>query len=354
MCVEPWPSRPRRRSPTGRAGPIYPCHSRVDEVRVPHAWRTFGDRHSPLTNSPRRATTPASAVLNFLYSLAAHESAVALQAMGLDPGMGSFHRDQPYRDSAALDVLEAIRPAIDSFAIDLFESRTFSKREFVESSRGQVLLAPSLARGLADATLHVWQHEVGPIVEELARLLGEHATSPVRVRTRLTQADRRKGRTPAVGRSKPKVPPACRICGLILNDPERSVCDECLPQLDQERTTKLSAAGKPRSQRCAPWAMPTRRIAPGSRQTRGLLSEGCLSEPRIGSAARSHPSMLRRTLRDVVPRIRSMTVPQLMRLTGLSQHHLWSVREGHRRLHPRHWSKILSASERDVDELRRL
>ena len=158
--------------------------------------------------------------------------------------MGWFHRDQPYRDSAALDVLEAIRPAIDSFAIDLFESRTFSKREFVESSRGQVLLAPSLARGLADATLHVWQHEVGPIVEELARLLGEHATSPVRVRTRLTQADRRKGRTPAVGRSKPKVPPACRTCGLILDDPERSVCDECLPQLDQERTAKLSAAGK--------------------------------------------------------------------------------------------------------------
>ena len=49
-----------------------------------------------------------------------------------------------------------------------------------------------------------------------------------------------------------------------------------------------------------------------------------------------------------------MTVPQLMRLTGLSQHHLWSVREGHRRLHPRHWSKILAAGERDVEELRRL
>jgi hypothetical protein len=50
--------------------------------------------------------------------------------------------------------------------------------------------------------------------------------------------------------------------------------------------------------------------------------------------------------REVVPRIEQMSVPQLMRLTGLSQFHCWKVRRGERRLHARHWEAILLAAER--------
>jgi hypothetical protein len=47
--------------------------------------------------------------------------------------------------------------------------------------------------------------------------------------------------------------------------------------------------------------------------------------------------------REVVPRIQAMTVPQLMRITGLSQFHCGKVRKGERRLHARHWRAISEA-----------
>jgi hypothetical protein len=45
------------------------------------------------------------------------------------------------------------------------------------------------------------------------------------------------------GRTR-SMPSACRICGLILDDAERAICDECLPAYDRERTDKLSNVGK--------------------------------------------------------------------------------------------------------------
>jgi hypothetical protein len=39
-------------------------------------------------------------------------------------------------------------------------------------------------------------------------------------------------------------------------------------------------------------------------------------------------------------RIQQMTVPQLVKLTGLSQFHCWKVRKGERRLHARHWQAL--------------
>jgi len=44
--------------------------------------------------------------------------------------------------------------------------------------------------------------------------------------------------------------------------------------------------------------------------------------------------------REVLPRIQEMTVPELMKLTGLSQFHCWKVRKGERRLHARHWAAV--------------
>jgi hypothetical protein len=49
--------------------------------------------------------------------------------------------------------------------------------------------------------------------------------------------------------------------------------------------------------------------------------------------------------REILPMIQEMTVPQLMRLTELSQFHCWKVRKGERRLHARHWEAVLLAAE---------
>jgi hypothetical protein len=121
--------------------------------------------------------------------------------------------------------------------------RTFARGEFVEAADGTVRLAPTLARGLAESTLSIWQREVGPVAEEVARIVAASATSAVTVRTRLTKADRKRGRQ-RVAASSPKIASACRLCGLILDEPGRQVCDECLPEVDKARAKKLSSVGK--------------------------------------------------------------------------------------------------------------
>jgi hypothetical protein len=66
------------------------------------------------------------------------ECRVGLIAMGLDPGIGWAHKDAPYRDSAALDVLEPLRPVADAWVLRLLRARTSSRREFIELPNGQV------------------------------------------------------------------------------------------------------------------------------------------------------------------------------------------------------------------------
>src|SRR5207249_4672193 len=82
-------------------------------ARVPEHWRRFGTRDSLLTGSPRVATNPANAALNYLYAILESESRLAAVALGLDPGIGLLHVDTNARDSLALDLMEAARPSVD-------------------------------------------------------------------------------------------------------------------------------------------------------------------------------------------------------------------------------------------------
>src|SRR5207247_180266 len=119
--------------------------ARADAGRVPDHWLVAGERRSAISvTSPRNATTPTQACVNYGYALAEFACKIALRASGLDPDIGWLHRDAPYRASAALDLLEVLRPQVDGFLLDLFRTRTFSAREFVERESGQVRLAPGL------------------------------------------------------------------------------------------------------------------------------------------------------------------------------------------------------------------
>ena len=85
---------------------------RKDERRVPEHWKRFGSRISPLTHSPRLASSPPNALLNLLYALLESESRLSAAAMGLDPGIGCLHVDTPNRDSLACDIMEADTPEV--------------------------------------------------------------------------------------------------------------------------------------------------------------------------------------------------------------------------------------------------
>jgi CRISPR-associated endonuclease Cas1 len=155
-----------------------PVHfAKHDAMRVPSHWRTFGSRTSALTSSPRLAANPANAMLNYLYAILEAEARIALLTVGLDPGVGIQHADQRSRDSMACDVMEAVRPAVDRYLLDLLNRQIFQRTEFFETREGGCRLMPGIAADLSH-TAGRWARCLGPVVEDVAQTLYRAATEP--------------------------------------------------------------------------------------------------------------------------------------------------------------------------------
>jgi CRISPR-associated protein Cas1 len=317
--------------------------ARSDQGMIPEHWKTVGSRRSALAvTSPRLATTAAQAVNNYVYALAEFACSIGLKAAGLDPGLGWLHRDAPYRASAALDIQEAVRPIADAFVLDLLRSRTFSRREFGELPSGQVRLSSSLAKPLAQAALPVLESAVQPVVGEVVRVLAASSGSRIRPRARRSQiklgvVQPRPARRVRTGG---RVASACQICGFILDDAERQICDECLPEYNAERTAKLATSGKESLAAMRASADdPARSPAATMKKREKSRSTSLAMRAWEREHGRGDPKLYES---EILPTIRAMTVPQLMKLTGLSQFHCWKVRRGERRLHARHWEAVLA------------
>lgn len=117
---------------------------RKELPRVPAHWLYFGTRISPLTGSPRLAVTPACAMMNYAYSLLESEASLANRALGLDAAMGIFHVDQSNRDSLACDLMEPVRPRVDSYLLDWITTQPLKREWFLEQRNGNARLMASL------------------------------------------------------------------------------------------------------------------------------------------------------------------------------------------------------------------
>jgi hypothetical protein len=131
---------------------------------------------------------------------------------------------------------------------------------------------------------------------------------------------------------------ACCECGVTLHDLDRKICDECLPGYDRERTEKLASAGKATLAAMRASSDDPARAPEATAKKREKSRSTSLA---LRAWEREHgkgdPELYER---EILPTIQEMTVPQLMKLTGLSQFHCWKVRKGDRRLHARHWDAI--------------
>jgi CRISPR-associated endonuclease Cas1 len=177
-----------------------------DTRRVPDHWLTFGTRISPLTGSPRLAVNPANAMLNYLYAVLESEARLAIAAMGLDPGLGVMHADNPSRDSLAFDVMEPVRPQVDAYVLDWISLEPLRRDWFFEERNGNARLMGSFAVRLSE-TGPTWARAVAPVAEFVARSLSlfvprrSRQTLPA---TRLTQSLARERITELRGRSTPR------------------------------------------------------------------------------------------------------------------------------------------------------
>ncbi|MDL2218172.1 type I-C CRISPR-associated endonuclease Cas1c [Christensenellaceae bacterium OttesenSCG-928-M15] len=95
-----------------------------------------------------------NALLSFLYTLLANDTAAALSTVGLDPYVGFLHRDRPGRVSLALDVMEELRPILaDRLALSLINRREIHGDGFTVRENGAVIMDDDTRK----AVLSAWQ-----------------------------------------------------------------------------------------------------------------------------------------------------------------------------------------------------
>jgi CRISPR-associated endonuclease Cas1 len=306
---------------------------RNDLRRVPNHWRCFGTRKSPLTGSPRLAVNPPNAILNYLYAVLESEARLAASALGLDPGIGVLHVDTDARDSLACDLMEPIRPQVDTYLLNWILRGPLRREWFFEQRDGNCRLMGSFAVRLSE-TAPTWGRAVAPMAELVSRTLWAKRSRPYRQSvpaTRLTESHRRQARSEPVSPTvahAPKPPKVCRICGASVK-PSDNYCAVCAVTVTRESLIKGARQG---------------RIASHSRGAESRRSE---TQRRHHAAKRVwRPSDTPEWLNEktycerIQPRLAEVTVPAISKALGISGPYATDIRAGRRHPHPRHWEKL--------------
>jgi CRISPR-associated endonuclease Cas1 len=314
-----------------------------DLSRVPHHWRRFGSRHSPLTGSPRLAVNPPNAILNYLYALLESEARLAIAALGLDPGMGMLHVDSPSRDSLACDLMEVVRPQVDSYLLDWIVREPLHRQWFIEQSDGNCRLMAPFAMRLSE-TAPTWGRAVAPIAEWVSRTLWSTMRKPTGQAypaTRLTQSRRRQAKGSSFdARSEDTLRPLCicRICGATIKR-GHTYCASCAVGVSREGLIEAAKLG---------------RIATHSRQAEALRAK--TQRKHAAALAVWKPSELPEWLNEqayrtkIQPALGELTVPAIKGALGVSEPYATDIRAGRRIPHPRHWlilSRLIGVSTTD-------
>jgi CRISPR-associated endonuclease Cas1 len=311
--------------------------------RVPQHWLTFGQRASLLTGSPRSATDPANAILNYLYALLEAETVLACHEVGLDPTLGVFHVDRRDRCSLALDVLEAARPVVDAYVLALLTQRTLSLGDVVETKQGGCRLAPRLVESFVEL-LPALRVEIAPLVEGVAHLLADSADGRVPRLTPLTRANwkaawgsrdpTRRRRTKAG--TTLQLAATCRDCGVPVPTRRQRYCASCRAQrFEREGSNAREQAARVLAQLRAEQRDPGH----GGRaaRLRGAKNSAHQKAVRRWVGERPDPALFGS---EVLPGLKLLPIRIISEATGLSEHYCSLIRLGKRVPHPRHWEAL--------------
>ena len=296
---------------------------KADLQRIPEHWRTFGSRISPLTKSPRLAVNPPNAMLNYLYAVLESEARLALSELGLDPGIGMLHSDTRTRDSLACDLMEPIRPQVDSFLLNWLGRAPLQRKWFFEERGGNCRLTSEFAAELS-GTSKAWRQALGPVAEWITRTLwstmsrSSHMKVPA---TRLTQDRKREAKgIPIVSPNGTRDTLTLqRDKALVLPVPARLYAHDSIARARRADTQRRQAAA--------------------SRAWNVTQNPDSLDE-----------SFYRKKIQ---PHVAGIPVPVLVSVLGISEPYARDIRAG-RRPHPRHWrdlAKLVDTLEQREDAL---
>jgi CRISPR-associated endonuclease Cas1 len=323
---------------------------KADRRRIPEHWHVVGTRQSPLSGGPRLAVTPVHAILNYGFALLESESRLAVSALGLDPGLGlGLHTDTPNRDSLALDVLEPVRPEVETWLLNWITSEPLRRSDFFETSEGNCRLMAALCEKLSE-TAPVWGKLVAPWAEYVARALSASARTSkagYSIATRLTQQHRREARgRPGLPRVDPPPRPqsTCRVCGTETT-PGTKYCGPCAAALSTKRLVSVAKAG---------------RLAAHSAAAEGHRADTQRSHAlaRWGWRSSSQPAWLTEDayITKIQPQLAGVTNSAIAAALGVSLYYAAEIRRGRRRPHPRHWLalvELVGVSQCEVEGAKR-
>jgi CRISPR/Cas system-associated endonuclease Cas1 len=98
------------------------------------------------------------------------EARLALEAVGLDPGLGFLHLDTNTRDSLACDLMEPVRLQVNAVALDWITRTPINREWFFEERNGNCRLIAGLAAQLSD-TIPKCREAVAPLAEQVVGML---------------------------------------------------------------------------------------------------------------------------------------------------------------------------------------
>lgn len=333
--------------------------ARRDAANVPDNWLSFGSRLSALTKSPRNASNPANGLLNYLYALLEAETRLACIQLGLHPGLGILHADQTDRDSFVLDLMEAARPGVDRWLLRFLSEHRFAKRDFFETPEGGIRVTLPLRHELVN-TMALWRQAVAPVAEWVGetllswygkRVLGQRNIEQVELPTRLTQRKRSQAR-PGQGDgphpddtsvTAPVRITACLECGQITDG--ETFCSEACRQVYQEHKQATFVASAKEALR----AMRQSEHDPArTEEAKRALSEVMnrrWQAKREWEREHGREALEReceRFRREIWPKLRSIPLRRMSRVTGLSVYYCAQIRKGERVPHPVHHAAFMA------------
>ncbi len=300
-----------------------------DLSRIPEHWLKFGAQVSPLTGSPRLASNPPNAILNYLYSVLESEARLAASILGLDPGLGVLHVDTSARDSLACDLMEPCRATVDAYLLDWITRQPLRREWFIEQPNGNCRLTSLFAVRLSE-TAPRWRRSVAPIAEWVARAIWSTIRKPdVPLATRLTQSNKRasRGKFSPVQARAPRQQNVCSGCGKDI-DTGRVNCSRCAVELSRKKMVEIAKKGQ---------------IASKSVQARARLAatQHDQATARWKWNPASQPNWLTEECYEdqIQPRLINATLSQIASTLGVSIMYASEIPRG-RRPHPRHWLKL--------------
>jgi CRISPR-associated endonuclease Cas1 len=312
--------------------------AKKDQKSIPGHWGIFRKRVSDLGNRPRKATSPANAMLNYLYAILKGETTTALQSVGLDPGIGILHSDNPATPNLSLDVMEAARPSLDAWFLSFLEKRVFTKDEFHEMQDGSVRMAGHLRQELSEFGPVAFSL-VAPWAEYVVHTLEKENKGKVTLGTPLTQDNRKRGRdryrvkTRNNGKT-PKVENRCIECGKPAAG-KNLRCPDCAGERQTEIIASFTELGPKHLQE-----LRENGVSP-AHGGEAALKRGERQKARFAARKeweQANPGHLdeekERFVKEIQPKLQAFTVTEIEKACQCSLRYASLIKKGERVPHP--------------------